>query len=90
MSTMPGTGNMPGKHKMIRRRAFLDCDSLIIFSTVLILMMVHENEPRVYAALPSSAFPVPSCDLETVNMFCIEFVKIQQWWMSQQNALQVL
>lgn len=83
MSTLPGTGNVPGKHTLIKRRPFLDCESLIIFSVVLMLMMVHENEPRVYAALSSG-------DLDTVNMLCIEFVKSQPWWVGQHHVLQAL
>lgn len=76
---MPGTGKVLGKCKLIRRRPFLDCGSQVILSAVLISMMLHENEPRVYAALSSSAFLVPGCVLDTVNMLCIEFVKSQQW-----------
>lgn len=62
---------MPGKCKLIKRRTFLDCESQAILSAVLILVMLHENEPRVYAALSSNAFLILGCDLDTVNSFAL-------------------
>lgn len=75
---MPGTREVPGKYKLIKRRTFLACESQAILSPVLILVMLHENEPRGYAALPSSAFLILGCDLGAVNMLCFEFIKLAQ------------
>lgn len=84
VSTMPGTREVPGKYKLIKRRSFLDCELQAILSAVLILVMLHENEPRDYAALSSSAFLILDYDLGTVNMLCFE---CQQWCQSQLHVL---
>lgn len=63
---------MPGKYKLIKRSTFVDCESQAILSAVLILVMLHETEPRVYAALCSNAFLILGSDLDTVNMLCFE------------------
>lgn len=52
VSTMPGTENVPGKYKLIKRTV-LDCEFQIIFSVVLILMWLMKLSPGSMLLCPA-------------------------------------